>query len=219
MGESPRKGRTMALINAYDELVTELSNINLSISDIDWVSDSYCRIPEQLFIDEMKATDYDNGYGGVELPCYVVMLKDGTWFERAEYDGSEWWVHRSVPTCPTKVAPWCLEAAYNSLDLAIEQAEYEEFLADLAEYEAAMCEERMDALYDEIESDLDHTNESGKWSGYTGKCATKARCKRFVYSERRYELGGGSWAKPNSRCWKDQRGKGRNKRDTQHRVA
>lgn len=35
---------------------------------------------------------YDNGYGSQEvLPSLRIAFKDGTWLERREYDGSEWW--------------------------------------------------------------------------------------------------------------------------------
>jgi len=42
---------------------------------------------------------YDGGYGGQEL-FGTVWLKDGTWMERGEYDGSEWWEHRTRPEIP-----------------------------------------------------------------------------------------------------------------------
>lgn len=42
---------------------------------------------------------YCNGYGLQRLHGYIGMA-DGTWFERAEYDGSEWWEYRSTPVCP-----------------------------------------------------------------------------------------------------------------------
>lgn len=45
--------------------------------------------------------DYDNGYGWQEIdPELYVMMKDGSWFEREEYDGSEWWHHVEVPMKP-----------------------------------------------------------------------------------------------------------------------
>lgn len=40
---------------------------------------------------------YDSGYGGQELFGWVV-FKDGTWLERGEYDGSEWWAYKEPPT-------------------------------------------------------------------------------------------------------------------------
>ena len=42
---------------------------------------------------------YDDGYGAQHLKG-VIALKDGTWYERAEYDGSEWWEYRSLPKKP-----------------------------------------------------------------------------------------------------------------------
>jgi hypothetical protein len=43
--------------------------------------------------------DYDNGYGSQELEG-TVWYSDGTWSERGEYDGSEWWEHRECPPLP-----------------------------------------------------------------------------------------------------------------------
>ena len=40
--------------------------------------------------------EYYSGYGGQELYGYI-WYKDGTWSDRGEYDGSEWWQHQSRP--------------------------------------------------------------------------------------------------------------------------
>ncbi len=40
--------------------------------------------------------EYDSGYGGQELFGYI-WYTDGTWSERDEYDGSEWWNHQVMP--------------------------------------------------------------------------------------------------------------------------
>lgn len=40
--------------------------------------------------------EYDSGYGRQELDG-TIWLKDGTWLERYEYDGSERWEHKAVP--------------------------------------------------------------------------------------------------------------------------
>ena len=42
---------------------------------------------------------YDANYGTQELDG-IVWLEDGTWLERGEYDGSEWWEHTSCPEIP-----------------------------------------------------------------------------------------------------------------------
>lgn len=39
---------------------------------------------------------YDSGYGG-QMLYGTIWYDDGTWSERGEYDGSEWWEHRTVP--------------------------------------------------------------------------------------------------------------------------
>jgi len=43
--------------------------------------------------------DYDDGYGGQKLYGNI-WYTDGTWSERGEYDGAEWWVYKKCPTCP-----------------------------------------------------------------------------------------------------------------------
>lgn len=42
---------------------------------------------------------YDTGYGKQEMKGYI-WLEDGTWLERGEYDGSEWWEHKVLPEIP-----------------------------------------------------------------------------------------------------------------------
>jgi hypothetical protein len=46
--------------------------------------------------------EYDNGYGGQEL-FGTIWYTDGTWSERGEYDGSEWWEYMSRPTVPASL--------------------------------------------------------------------------------------------------------------------
>lgn len=53
--------------------------------DIDWskVKDEYL--------------DYDDGYGSQVWSGWV-SFTDGTWIERHEYDGSEWWEYKETPS-------------------------------------------------------------------------------------------------------------------------
>ena len=46
--------------------------------------------------------EYDDGYGGQEL-FGTIWLKDGSWMDRGEYDGSEWWNHQVVPEIPNEL--------------------------------------------------------------------------------------------------------------------
>ena len=43
--------------------------------------------------------EYNDGYGGQEL-FGTIWYADGSWSERDEYDGSEWWSHRVRPPMP-----------------------------------------------------------------------------------------------------------------------
>jgi hypothetical protein len=43
--------------------------------------------------------EYDAGFGSQEL-FGTIWYADGTWSERAEYDGSEWWRRVSRPQIP-----------------------------------------------------------------------------------------------------------------------
>ena len=43
--------------------------------------------------------EYDNGYGIQQL-FGVIWMKDGSWYERGEYDGAEWWQHKVCPDIP-----------------------------------------------------------------------------------------------------------------------
>ena len=45
---------------------------------------------------------YDSGYGGQEV-FGTIWYVDGTWSEREEYDGSEWWRYQSCPDIPDNV--------------------------------------------------------------------------------------------------------------------
>ena len=43
--------------------------------------------------------EYDEGYGG-QILFGTVIFKDGSWLERGEYDGSEWWEYKRTPKLP-----------------------------------------------------------------------------------------------------------------------
>ena len=51
----------------------------------------------------LKAIDFEfnSGYGGQEV-FGTIWLEDGNWFERGEYDGSEWWEYKQLPEIPIK---------------------------------------------------------------------------------------------------------------------
>ena len=46
--------------------------------------------------------EYDKGYGGQEL-FGTIWYVDGTWSDRGEYDGSEWWDYHYCPQIPVEL--------------------------------------------------------------------------------------------------------------------
>lgn len=56
----------------------------------------YDRLKDSLgeLIETLNEKDYDNGPSGFQSLFGLILMKDHSWFERAEYDGSEWWEHK-----------------------------------------------------------------------------------------------------------------------------
>lgn len=47
--------------------------------------------------------EYDDGYGGNEIPMNLVVVGSDWWLERNEYDGSEWWEFKTIPQAPQRI--------------------------------------------------------------------------------------------------------------------
>ena len=97
------------MVNAREELTKILKEIGYTYDDIKCFNIRFypkCCEPAKVAIsgndpEELKRNlnfDYDDGYGAQHL-FGLVLFKDNTWLERAEYDGSEWWEHRKPITC------------------------------------------------------------------------------------------------------------------------
>ena len=56
------------------------------------------------FLNELDF-NYDNSYGSQKLGG-VIWFEDGTWADRGEYDGSEWWNYHKCPQVPTFLYPF-----------------------------------------------------------------------------------------------------------------
>lgn len=85
------------LTNFRRETVNFMKNHKQCIENVDYIivrkdklidKDSFFRVINKL--------SYDSGFGGhvIDLSLYIV-FKDGSWMERSEYDGSEWWEYKS----------------------------------------------------------------------------------------------------------------------------
>lgn len=90
-------------MNLLKETKKAMSRSGYTIDDIAWVGCDSFRIPTDVFI-ERADTEYDNGIGAPEVAQdLVIVLRDGSWMERAEYDGSEWWSLKRTPRMPDEV--------------------------------------------------------------------------------------------------------------------
>ena len=101
-------------MNAKNELLSKLKDYNYTKEDIKcfkiiltpWgkvnstIQDREDEFTQDSEGDLFEYLDfyYDNGYG-IQVIAGVVLMNDGCWFERTEYDGSEWWVFRKPLTC------------------------------------------------------------------------------------------------------------------------
>ena len=82
------------------------------------------------FMQKLEFT-YNSGYGSQQLDG-VIWFKDGSWADRGEYDGSEWWQHQTRPNVPDYLYPPYIHSAdeptYDSAGYTEEdrQAHYDE---------------------------------------------------------------------------------------------
>ena len=80
-------------MNLLQETLDAMDDNNLVPNDISFIGSSdgeyQCTWDEYKFIANFE---YDDGYGGQEVACdLVVRFNNGIYFDRGEYDGSEWW--------------------------------------------------------------------------------------------------------------------------------
>jgi len=90
-------------MNAKQELLDHIGSRQVEYVVIDREHDDHKseRIEGRLD-DALEKLDfeYDNDYGCQYL-AGTIWYTDGTWSERGEYDGSEWWEHKERPPLPT----------------------------------------------------------------------------------------------------------------------
>lgn len=100
-------------MNAREEFLKFIANIpikcaSITHGDASWYEDTkeynlkmnHTEEDMAVFLDSLNF-DYDSGYGGQEL-FGTIWFIDGTWADRGEYDGSEWWQRHVCPEIPEK---------------------------------------------------------------------------------------------------------------------
>lgn len=93
------------MINLRDETIAAITKAGKSPGDISYIGDrnnSYSW-PQFLRAANIK---YDNGYGAANVSHgFVIVFTDGSWLERGEYDGAEWWEYKRCFTVPEGHVP------------------------------------------------------------------------------------------------------------------
>ena len=92
--------------NLLKETIEILNENGKTESDVLWVGRGF----GTLNMKEYKTTwedfkekadfEYDDGYGGNEIPMDLIIVGKDFWLERHEYDGSEWWEFKTMPKEP-----------------------------------------------------------------------------------------------------------------------
>lgn len=100
--------------NLKTETINYLSQFNYTKDDVAWVGlgeggwdyalqDPYPPQEYMSFEAFLKAAnaEYDAGYGGENVnSSLVIVMKDGSYLERHDYDGAEWWEIKRTPQKP-----------------------------------------------------------------------------------------------------------------------
>ena len=90
-------------MNLYNEVIKKLTEYEYTVDDILTIVCEKFNVSLENFLDVAKKTEYDNGFGAAQIAEDIkILMKDGSWFERREYDGAEWFEH-VVPPTPHRV--------------------------------------------------------------------------------------------------------------------
>lgn len=90
-------------MNAKEELIEHIGDRNVKYVHIIF-GDEYSKDRRTISgtltdVLPLLNFEYDEGYGGQNLFGNIWYV-DGTWSERGEYDGSEWWDYKCCPVIP-----------------------------------------------------------------------------------------------------------------------
>lgn len=88
-------------MNLLEETTEILKENGKHIFDIVWFGTKKYRYDCDL--QTLLNIEYDDGYGGHEIPTDFILVGDNFWLERREYDGSEWWEYKEHPKRPSLV--------------------------------------------------------------------------------------------------------------------
>ena len=97
------------MTNFLEETKQEINDVGKTVDDIVYIGSYESNLGVKDFKEFEKLADfeYHSGYGSSEIPVnLVIVFKDGSWLERGEYDGSEWWEFKKTPKVWDKIVPF-----------------------------------------------------------------------------------------------------------------
>ena len=93
-------------MNAKEELLKHIKDREVKYIQINHEFDLDTNIKIEGTLEEVLPRldfDYNSGYGVQEL-YGTIWYNDGSWSDRGEYDGSEWWQYQKCPPLPVRIA-------------------------------------------------------------------------------------------------------------------
>ena len=85
--------------NLKTETIELLKEHGKTVDDERFIRASGVEIPLDVFWKEADR-NYDDGFGGAEVNGSLMVVGIEWWMERHEYDGSEWWEFKTLPSRP-----------------------------------------------------------------------------------------------------------------------
>ena len=92
-------------MNAKKELLEHIKDREVKYVQIKYMIDWDTNIMIEGTLEEVLPQldfRYDDGFGGQEL-FGIIWYNDGSWSDRGEYDGSEWWQYQKCPPLPVRI--------------------------------------------------------------------------------------------------------------------
>lgn len=89
--------------NLWEETIEFLKKKDKTFEDVLFIQGEDFKVTKENFEIVAKKTDYDSDFGAQHVATDLVLVGDGWWIERCEYDGSEWWEFKTIPTEKDKV--------------------------------------------------------------------------------------------------------------------
>lgn len=85
--------------NLLKETEAVLKEHGKSFDDVVWIGCEEYQISVVSFM-SLADQEYEDGYGAPQVATNLVVVGNGFWLEREEYDGSEWWEYKEPIPMP-----------------------------------------------------------------------------------------------------------------------